>query len=264
MKRILPLTSEKHADLIEYVGEIGPEQRNDFLGNATAFLFTPKWDEPFGLGMIEAMATGTPVIAIQRGAVGEIVIDDVNGVTFDYEDNQMIFDFINVKQLVARVSKLNRAKIRQIVEQRWSLEQMSKNYDRGVHLDNFVRLITSTIFSDLTRLNSIQSWVMFPDLLADDGPTATSSAGQVLSKWLHKPTTDGQPKRLRCLNHCLFASAGRNFEWINNFKEGGGGIGQWQMVQKSTRKGMRSVRGSATDFDDLFLRFKTAFFCGTL
>ncbi|KAL3096411.1 hypothetical protein niasHT_028647 [Heterodera trifolii] len=128
MKRILPLTNEKHADLIEYVGEIGPEQRNDFLGNATAFLFTPKWDEPFGLGMIEAMATGTPVIAIQRGAVGEIVIDDVNGVTFDYEDNQMIFDFINVKQLIARVSKLNRAKIRQIVEQRWSLEQMSKNY----------------------------------------------------------------------------------------------------------------------------------------
>ncbi|KAL3099460.1 hypothetical protein niasHS_002915 [Heterodera schachtii] len=127
-KRILPLINEKHANLIEYVGEIGPEQRNDFLGNATAFLFTPKWDEPFGLGMIEAMATGTPVIAIQRGAVGEIVIDDVNGVSFDYEDNQMIFDFINVKQLVARVSKLNRAKIRQIVEQRWSLEQMSKNY----------------------------------------------------------------------------------------------------------------------------------------
>ncbi|KAL3122248.1 hypothetical protein niasHT_001517 [Heterodera trifolii] len=129
MKRILPLISEKHADLIEYVGEIGPEQRNDFLGNATAFLFTPKWDEPFGLGMIEAMATGTPVIAIQRGAVGEIIIDDVNGVSFDYEDNQMIFDFINVKQLVARVSKLNRANIRQIVEQRWSLEQMSKNYE---------------------------------------------------------------------------------------------------------------------------------------
>uniref|UniRef100_A0A183BT17 Glycos_transf_1 domain-containing protein n=1 Tax=Globodera pallida TaxID=36090 RepID=A0A183BT17_GLOPA len=127
-KRILPLIEEKHSDLVEFVGEVGPEQRNDFLGNATAFLFTPKWDEPFGLGMIESMATGTPVIAIQRGAVGEIVIDGVNGVTFDYEDNQMIFDFIDVKGLIEKVIKLDRAKIRQTVENRWSLEQMSKNY----------------------------------------------------------------------------------------------------------------------------------------
>uniref|UniRef100_A0A914I0R4 Glycosyltransferase subfamily 4-like N-terminal domain-containing protein n=1 Tax=Globodera rostochiensis TaxID=31243 RepID=A0A914I0R4_GLORO len=40
-KRILPLIEEKHSDLVEFVGEVGPEQRNDFLGNATAFLFTP-------------------------------------------------------------------------------------------------------------------------------------------------------------------------------------------------------------------------------
>uniref|UniRef100_A0A914H6A0 Glycosyl transferase family 1 domain-containing protein n=1 Tax=Globodera rostochiensis TaxID=31243 RepID=A0A914H6A0_GLORO len=106
---------------------LSPEQRNEFLGNATAFLFTPKWDEPFGLGMIEAMATGTPVIAIQRGAVGEIV-NEQNGVTFDYEENQMIFDFIESKKLIEKVSTLNRAKIRQTVEDRWSLEQMSKNY----------------------------------------------------------------------------------------------------------------------------------------
>uniref|UniRef100_A0A183CCT6 Glycos_transf_1 domain-containing protein n=1 Tax=Globodera pallida TaxID=36090 RepID=A0A183CCT6_GLOPA len=126
-KRILPLIEKKHSKLIEFVGEVGPEQRNEFLGNATAFLFTPKWDEPFGLSMIEAMATGTPVIAIQRGAVGEIV-NEQNGVTFDYEDNQMIFDFIDSKNLIEKVSTLDRAKIRQTVEGHWSLEQMSTNY----------------------------------------------------------------------------------------------------------------------------------------
>ena len=53
--------------LVQWVGEIDDEQKNDFIGNARALLFPIDWPEPFGLVMIEAFACGTPVIAYDRG-----------------------------------------------------------------------------------------------------------------------------------------------------------------------------------------------------
>jgi glycosyltransferase involved in cell wall biosynthesis len=50
--------------LIEFVGEIGDEAKQHALGDALAVLFPIDWPEPFGLIMIEAMACGTPVIAL--------------------------------------------------------------------------------------------------------------------------------------------------------------------------------------------------------
>ncbi len=57
--------------LIEFVGEIGDGEKDEFLGHAYALLFPIDWPEPFGLAMIEAMACGTPVIAYRSGAVPE-------------------------------------------------------------------------------------------------------------------------------------------------------------------------------------------------
>src|SRR5438552_17382461 len=59
--------------LIEFVGEIGEGEKDEFLGNAYALLFPIDWPEPFGLAMIEAMACGTPVIAYRSGAVPEVM-----------------------------------------------------------------------------------------------------------------------------------------------------------------------------------------------
>jgi glycosyltransferase involved in cell wall biosynthesis len=70
-----------HVDgkFIEYVGEVGLEEKVKFLGNSLAMLFPLQWDEPFGLVMIEAMACGTPVLALPGGSVAEIVKEGVSG-----------------------------------------------------------------------------------------------------------------------------------------------------------------------------------------
>ena len=70
-----------HVDgsFIEYVGEADFALKNDLLASARALLFPIQWDEPFGLVMIEAMACGTPVLALPGGAVPEVVENGVSG-----------------------------------------------------------------------------------------------------------------------------------------------------------------------------------------
>jgi len=60
---------------VEFVGEVGGREKDEFLGNAYAVLFPIDWPEPFGLVMIEALACGTPVIAWRRGSVPEVITD---------------------------------------------------------------------------------------------------------------------------------------------------------------------------------------------
>src|SRR5881409_2500818 len=65
--------------LIEFIGEIGEREKQEFLGNAYALLCPIDWSEPFGLVMIEAMACGTPVIAYRRGSVPEVMEEGRTG-----------------------------------------------------------------------------------------------------------------------------------------------------------------------------------------
>jgi len=66
-------------DGIDFLGEIGGQERLDLLGNAIALLNPISWDEPFGLVMVEALASGTPVLAFPNGAAPEIVDDGSTG-----------------------------------------------------------------------------------------------------------------------------------------------------------------------------------------
>lgn len=72
---------QPHIDgkFIEYIGPADFATKNELLGNAMAMLFPIQWDEPFGLVMIESMACGTPVIALQGGSVREVVKNGVSG-----------------------------------------------------------------------------------------------------------------------------------------------------------------------------------------
>lgn len=64
---------------IEYLGEADHQQKNVLLGNAVATLFPITWREPFGLVMVESMASGTPVIGMELGSAAEVIAHGKTG-----------------------------------------------------------------------------------------------------------------------------------------------------------------------------------------
>src|SRR6266478_3200769 len=106
--------------LIELMGEIGEDQKDEFLGNALALLFPIDWPEPFGLVLIEAMACGTPVIAYPSGSVPEIIEEGRTGF--------LVSDLQGAARAVEQVSQLNREECRRSFEERFSATRMTKDY----------------------------------------------------------------------------------------------------------------------------------------
>jgi glycosyltransferase involved in cell wall biosynthesis len=72
-----------------YIGETGGRQKFELLGGAVALLNPIRWPEPFGLVMIEALATGTPVLSFADGSAPEIVEHGVTGLLCDDEDDMI-------------------------------------------------------------------------------------------------------------------------------------------------------------------------------
>ncbi|MDR7522752.1 MAG: glycosyltransferase family 4 protein [Armatimonadota bacterium] len=107
-------------DRIRYVGSVGPQARDALLGGAYALLHLVNFEEPFGLSMVEAMATGTPVIARGRGAVPEIVRDGETGFLVDGVEEA-------VRALEA-IPTLDRVRVRQHVERHFSRDRMVDAY----------------------------------------------------------------------------------------------------------------------------------------
>jgi glycosyltransferase involved in cell wall biosynthesis len=107
---------------VEYVGEVNDNNKSDFLGQAKALLFPIDWPEPFGLVMIEAMACGTPVIALPCGSVPEIVSDGKTG--FIVRNNVDAIDAIN------RIREIDRRQVRAEFEHRFSARRMAQEYLR--------------------------------------------------------------------------------------------------------------------------------------
>jgi glycosyltransferase involved in cell wall biosynthesis len=106
--------------LVEYVGEIGEAEKDQFLGNAYALLFPIDWPEPFGLVMIEAMACGTPVIAYRQGSVPEVMEHGVTGFVVD--------NLKDAVRAVERIGTLSRLACRQVFEERFSAARMARDY----------------------------------------------------------------------------------------------------------------------------------------
>ena len=113
-------------DQIQIIGEVNDRTKESFLTNAAALLFPIDWPEPFGLVMIEAMACGTPVIALRRGSVPEVIEDGVTGFIVDSEDEAL--------QAIKRLPELDRHKVRAGFERRFTARRMAEDYVRHYQL----------------------------------------------------------------------------------------------------------------------------------
>lgn len=111
--------------LVEFLGEIGDQEKGEFLGNAAALLFPIDWPEPFGLVMIEAMACGTPVIAFRGGSVSEIMRDGLTGYVVETVDQAV--------QAVTQLKCIDRAGCRREFEERFSARRMALDYLATYH-----------------------------------------------------------------------------------------------------------------------------------
>jgi glycosyltransferase involved in cell wall biosynthesis len=110
-----------HVDgkFIEYVGEVGLEEKNVLLGNSMALLFPIQWDEPFGLVMVESMACGTPVLAMPGGSVQEIVKEGYGGRVRNTAEELVV---------CAKNIDITPATVRAYVEEFFSADRMVEGY----------------------------------------------------------------------------------------------------------------------------------------
>jgi glycosyltransferase involved in cell wall biosynthesis len=107
-------------EAVVYLGSVGPEERSRVLGSAAVLLHPIHFDEPFGLSVVEAMATGTPVVAYRRGSMGDVIDDGVTGFVVD--------DLDAAVEAVPRAAALDRAGVRATASRRFGVDRMVDEY----------------------------------------------------------------------------------------------------------------------------------------
>ncbi|GGO05025.1 glycosyl transferase [Microbispora rosea subsp. aerata] len=107
---------------VEYLGEADGELKKELFSRARCLVLPLLWDEPFGMVMIEAMACGTPVVALRRGAVPEIVVDGVTGCVRDTP--------AGLPAAIGAVSALDPHAVRARVVRHFDLPVMVEGYER--------------------------------------------------------------------------------------------------------------------------------------
>lgn len=105
---------------ITYSGNVAGPRKLKFISEAKALLFPIQWEEPFGMAVIEALACGTPVVAMRRGAMPEIIEHGVTGFLADTEEE--------FAQYMQRVDEIDPADCRMAVKQKFSAEVMALGY----------------------------------------------------------------------------------------------------------------------------------------
>lgn len=109
-------------DRILYLGRMDQEQLPTYYQKAKAVLTPVQWEEPFGLTTVEAMACGTPVISLRRGAAPEIIVNGKTGFVVN-----SVGDMIKA---VGKLDKINRRDCREHIENKFALQQMVDGYEK--------------------------------------------------------------------------------------------------------------------------------------
>lgn len=116
-EEIKPLIDGKQ---ITYLGEVDSKKKNELMKNSKAYIFPIRWNEAFGITVIEALASGTPVIAYPNGSLSEIIDDTKTG-----------FLVSNVNQAVEAIKNIgdiSRIECRCQAIERFDVSVMVKNY----------------------------------------------------------------------------------------------------------------------------------------
>ncbi len=123
---------------IVYLGYLPQSEVLPYYQKAKAFLMPIQWEEPFGLTMVESMACGTPVIALRRGSVPEIVIDGQTGF--------VVKTLTEMRRAVERIDSIDRHACRAHVLDRFSTQTMVSGYEAA-----FRKIIRNQVSSRLSR-----------------------------------------------------------------------------------------------------------------
>lgn len=106
---------------IQYLGEANHSQKNQLMGNAVATLFPITWREPFGLVMVESMAAGTPVIALELGSTPEVIAHEKTGFLCRTVEECI--------EALDRIYEIDRFACRQHVIDHFSVQRMVDGYE---------------------------------------------------------------------------------------------------------------------------------------
>lgn len=113
---------------MQYLGEVTHDRKVELLADATALLFPIRWNEPFGMVLLESLACGTPVLAFPEGAVPEVIEDGRTGF--------LCRDVADMSEAIGRVSSLDRQACRSAVEGHFSADRMVRE-----HLELYATLV---------------------------------------------------------------------------------------------------------------------------
>ncbi|MRT92261.1 glycosyltransferase family 4 protein [Ancylomarina sp. 16SWW S1-10-2] len=105
---------------IVYVGNSGPAERDQLLGNAFALLHPVSFNEPFGLSVAEAMLCGTPVVAFRRGSMSELIKDTKTG--------YLVHTIDEAVNAVNNIKSIDRAYCREWANSKFSRKKMIEGY----------------------------------------------------------------------------------------------------------------------------------------
>lgn len=107
---------------VEWIGEADTKTKKELLMKARCLLFPIQWEEPFGLVMVEALASGTPVVALRRGSVPEVIDDGLTGFICDHPDE--------LPDAISKVGDIDPQVCRRNAEMRFDIRCMISGYER--------------------------------------------------------------------------------------------------------------------------------------